>query len=181
MRTLFTELLLVCGALGMLENSTGDRNDGALLEVAIAVPKFRGVRPIIRTSQTSHFHVVIRNASGEALRIWSPFCLQGHDCLTFHLAEDAGHATVVRKRPTPFLQNAPEFVELSPGESCVVDVQFASGDWLGFPRPRPGVIETAKMRCVYEIRGGNAAREHDVWTGTISSKVHAYQFESRVE
>jgi hypothetical protein len=150
----------------------------APLKVSIAVPLVDGVRPIIATGPASHFHVVLENLSQKPVRIWRAGNSRSHAALHFELTDTAGKTRAIRRRAVPFLQNAPVWQELSPGDMLVIDVYFAGDEWEAFPLPAKGKQATIKLRAIYSVAPDQAAQKHGVWTGSVSSPLVTYRFEN---
>jgi hypothetical protein len=149
------------------------------LKVSIAVPYFHGKRSVGMPG--SHFHVIITNASQTRQKIWSEGCQGGWDILSFELTDDTGRRMwKATKEPKAWLSNYPEFLELEPGDSLVLNVEYGkSAVWKGFPRLKNPYGPDSKgftMRAVLEAKPNRLAEELGVWTGRAVSKPDLYFF-----
>ena len=173
-------VLLLAGIIVARADEGTDSSGGApRLELSIAVPLIDDTRPIFVTGPAAHFHVVLRNRSAEPIRIWREGNSWGHAALRFQVADADGRAIEVRRRPVPFLQNAPTFETLSPGDAKVFDIYFAGDQWEAFPLPDDGASLELKLQAIYEVADDDAARTHHVWVGKISSKAEVCRFQDR--
>jgi hypothetical protein len=134
-------------------------------------------RPFEDRSEASHFHVVIRNISNEAQRIWQERNSWGYYSLSFELADASGKRWVASKRKDMrWSVNGPGFENLGPGEVAVLEVYFGNGEvWEGFPLQK-GKHERVQLKAIFEVGESPESKEYRVWTGHIESKPIEVQF-----
>lgn len=155
-----------------------DHHDSAI-DVSIAVPQHDGQRSILVEDDTSHFHVLIKNKSGETKRLWREWCSWGYYALSFECVDRQGNRHVATKKPIAFKQNTPDFWTLPAGETLVIDVYPAPEEWQGFPIPPKGELARLEMRAVFEIAPDQQSMKHGVWTGKAVSESGEYVMENR--
>lgn len=147
------------------------------LSVTIAVPKHHNHRSL---NTTDHIHVLITNKSDEAIRLWSDKYSWGYFNLSFELIDEGGMIVgAISKKPRGWGKNFPDWLQIGPGESYVLNVDFFSEQgrniWSNVPQPRGGAKpHLVKLRAVYEIQPDAQSAKHDVWTGKIKSAVETY-------
>jgi hypothetical protein len=124
-------VLLLCGCV------VGRRPaEGHVLALSVSVPHGGGRKHIIKEwAEASHFHVFITNVSPSAQAVWRESCSLGYQTLRFEFALPDGEHVFVSRKARHWTRNSPEYWLLQPGESLVLDIYFASGEWGGFPLP----------------------------------------------
>jgi hypothetical protein len=147
------------------------------ISVSIAIPVHHGHRSL---NTADHFHVVVVNASDKPVRLWSDRFSWGYDNLSFELVADDGAVTPITKKPRGWDKNFPDWLELPPGGSYVLNVDWFSAAgreiWENAPlaggaAPKPRLF---KLRAVYEIKPDGESKKLGVWTGKIASPVDVY-------
>jgi hypothetical protein len=148
----------------------------APVAISIAVPKHHAHRSL---NTASHFHALVTNTSDKPVRLWTDRFSWGYDNLSFDLIGDGGEVVRITKNPRDWTKNYPDWLELAPGETYVLNVDFFSDAgkeiW-----DNPPVAEGAakpkllKLRAVYEISPDTQSKELGVWTGKITSAAETY-------
>jgi hypothetical protein len=152
-----------------------DEPGKAPLEIRIA--NFRGLIGVGGKYQRHQLHVVVTNVSDEPLRIWDQWNSWGYHNLTLSLKLENGDETELQRfGGRAWSQNAPDSVELGPGEHYVLAVWLMPEDrkartnsW-GPIRIRNGDYPWATLQAHYEIESESFAESKGVWVGRISSK-----------
>ena len=142
-------------------------------DLTIAVPGSEGHR-VIGLSPESHFHVTLRNVSGTVQRFWKETNSWGYGALRFELTEPGGKTVVVRKKERNWRKNIPSFWVVDDGGTVVFDVWPSKGEWDGLPIRSSD--EPVMLRAVVDITPDDETREHDVWSGHVSSSPGDYVF-----
>ena len=143
------------------------------LELKIAIPVHHQHRSL---NTADHFHVLVKNVSDAPLRLWSDKYSWGYGNLSFELIGDDGQVTKIQKKPGQWDKNFPDWLQLQPGDTYVLNVNFAAKDvWANPPVAGPGKKPTpVKMRAVYEISPDEYSVKYAVWTGKLQSAVDTY-------
>jgi len=144
-----------------------------LISVSIAIPwSFERRREITRPWR---LHVVLTNTSNQPQNIWKEWNSWGYYALSFEVTDEHGKTSIVRKGIKVWTVDGTDYWTLDPHESLVIDVDCASDEWEGFPRPTKEPQSVA-MRAIFEIKPDAASRKFSVWTGRVFSKVADYTF-----
>lgn len=169
-----SSLLAVAAALlGLTIPADGPGDDGPApsLSVRIVPTSFRErigrVIELYRPSQ--HFQVVVTNVSAKPVRLWREWCSWGYFGLSFVVTDGDGNPVVVKKRARSWPKNYPDWTTLEPGDHMVFEVSFDEPIWQDAPMPEPGNSRPVRMKAVYEVRVDDETKEHEVWTGRVSS------------
>lgn len=143
------------------------------LELKIAVPIHHQHRSLYTGQQ---FHVLVKNVSDAPLRLWTDRYSWGYENLSFEVIAEDGRVTSVKKRPREWSKNIPDWLQLQPGDSYVLTVNFSAADiWENPPEALAGKKPSLfKMRAVYEIKPDDQSTKHAVWTGKLESAVDTY-------
>lgn len=165
----------ICGLLSLFLLTIVGRAEEpkAPLELKIAVPIHHQHRSLYTGEQ---FHVLVKNVSDAPLRIWTDRYSWGYDNLSFEVIGDDGSVTAVKKKPREWSKNFPDWLQLQPGDSYVLTVNFSAKEiWENPPVTLAGKKPTLfKMRAVYEIQPDSQSTKHAVWTGKFESAVETY-------
>lgn len=157
-------------------NASSSAQDDAL-SVMIAIPKHHKQRSL---NTTDHFHVLITNHSDEPVRLWSDRYSWGYSNLSFEIFDEGGMLVgAINKKSRPWRKNFPDWLEIGPGESYVLNVDFFSESgrniWNNVPKPRGGTKpHLVKLRAVYEVQPDKQSAELNVWTGKVKSAIGTY-------
>ncbi len=150
------------------------------ISIEVAVPAHRGERRIEPRDRTTHFHVIVSNTSGKPQRIWREWCSWGYFGLTFEFTDEAGRKWVAKKKGKNWTVNYPDWWDLEPRESLVLDVHFGDADiWEDFPRPERG-SQTVTMQAVFEFKPDDQSLKHGAWTGRAVTKPDKFVFYPRI-
>jgi hypothetical protein len=143
------------------------------LELKIAVPVHHGHRSL---NEGDHFHVLVKNVSEQPLKLWTDRYSWGYGNLSFELIGDDGKATTIRKKPRGWDKNYPDWLELQPGETYVLNVNFAAADiWENGPKTLAGKQPTPiKLRALYQISPDAESTRLGIWTGKVQSAMETY-------
>jgi hypothetical protein len=165
--------LLFCTVLVCCDLQGGEAADpNPPLELKIAVPIHHQHRSL---NDGDHFHVLVRNVSDQPIRLWTDRYSWGYSNLSFEIVGDDGKATPVRKKPRGWDKNYPDWLELKPGDTYVLNVNLNAADvWENPPRASGAKPTQLKLRAVYEITPDEQSAKLGVWTGKIQSGVHTY-------
>ena len=166
-RRVISVCVFLAAAAGLASAFAADEAKPAL-RVSIAVPANNGRRAIILNRPDSHFHVVVTNVSDKPVRLWREWCSWGYFNLTFKVTDGAGEEFVAKKTQHEWTKNYPDFQDLAPGESYVIDV-YPHRDWKDFPLPANGKEMKLKLAAVYEIHPDDQSKQSNVWTGRVES------------
>ncbi len=170
MRTVILQILQLLLTVSLAGAATPE------LSVSLAVPTKDGDRVLLLHERGGHFHVLVSNVSDEPQRVWMDSCSWGYNALTFELADAAGKTWIVKKQPSEWSKNSPNWWTLAPGEPLVLDVHFADTNvWEGFPRP-VNASQVVSVRAIFEIKPDKFSDEYKVWTGRVSSDVKKLTF-----
>ena len=144
------------------------RASDSVLSIQIAVAPENG--RLAYMNDSSHFHVVLNNASAAPLRIWEDWNSWGYFALSFEISDDTGkHWTAAKRKEIDFTRNFPSFETIAPANSSVIDVYFGDGKtWDGFPL-RKGQEKTVHMRAIFEIVESPESKSSAVWVGRVVS------------
>lgn len=169
MRTFCCSLL--CLLLSSLSAVAQEANPP--LELKIAIPIHHQHRSL---NTGDHFHVLVKNVSDAPLRLWTDKYSWGYGNLSFEQVAADGTVTKIKKKPRGWDKNYPDWLELQPGDTYVMDVNFAAADiWENPPTAAAGKKPTlVKMRAVYEITPDQESTKIAVWTGKLQSAVDTY-------
>ncbi len=143
-----------------------------IIDVAIAVPIYDGIRPIT-IGPSRHYHVVISNPSNQPLRLWDDHCSEGEFNLAFELADDKG-LKLIRRRGQNWSKNFPIAVELQPEDVFVSEFSFDPEKWeLPWANSEIGT-RRIRMRAIYQIEPTEIAEKKRIWTGKVASRYGDY-------
>ncbi len=159
--------------LGMSATFATAADPNPPLEVKIAIPVHHNHRSL---NTGDHFHVLVKNVSEAPLRLWSDRYSWGYGNLSFEQIGDDGKVTAIQKKPRGWDKNFPDWLELQPGDTYVLVVNFAAADiWDKPPTAAPGKKPTqVKLRAVFEVGPDEQSIKLGVWTGKIQSAVDTY-------
>lgn len=170
--------LLVTASVPMAVVAADERPDGkAPIALSIAIPVHHGQRSL---NEYNQFHVLVTNVSDKPVRLWTDRYSWGYDSLSFELLQGDGKVTPIIKKPRGWDKNFPDWLELQPGESYVLNVEFYSARGQAIWENVPSAAEQAnkpmlvKLRAVYEIRPDEQSQKLGVWTGKVESPVETY-------
>lgn len=143
------------------------------LELRIAIPVHHQHRSL---NTADHFHVLVKNVSNAPLRLWSDKYSWGSSNLSFELVGEDGKVTKVEKKSRGWDKNFPDWLQLEPGDTYVLNVNFAEKDiWENPPAAGSGKKPTlVQLRAVYQVGPDEQSLKHAVWTGEVRSAVGTY-------
>lgn len=143
------------------------------LELKIAIPVHHQHRSL---NTGDHFHVLVKNVSDAPLRLWTDKYSWGYSNLSFEQISADGTVTQIKKKPRGWDKNYPDWLELQPGDTFVLNVNFAAADiWENPPKADAGKKPTlVKLRAVFEITPDEQSTKLAVWTGKLQSAVDTY-------
>ncbi|MCP5424539.1 MAG: hypothetical protein H6970_05670 [Gammaproteobacteria bacterium] len=144
------------------------------LSATIAVPLHDGSRMIDLYSPDNHFHVILSNHSDTVLHLWREWCSWGHYNLSFEITDEQGKTWIVSKQDKNWTKNFPDFLELSPAESLVFDVNFNPKIWKDSPISGASGSKKVVMRAIYRVEASDESKKAGVWTGEIASPAQEY-------
>jgi hypothetical protein len=148
-----------------------------LIAVSIAIPVHHQHRSL---NESDHFHVLTKNVSDKPVRLWTDRFSWGYDSLSFELIGDDGSVTRIAKKPRGWGKNYPDWLELAPGESWVINVNWFSPQgreiWENVPVAPEGSQKPklVKSRHVYGVRPDGESEKLRVCTGKVLSPVGTY-------
>ena len=143
-----------------------------IIDVAIAVPIYDGIRPIT-IGPSRHYHVVISNRSDQPLRLWDDHCSEGELNLAFEVHDDKG-LKLIRRRGQSRSKNFPIAIELQSGDQFVSEVSFDPDKWeLPWADSEIGT-RRIRMRAIYQIESTKVAENKGIWTGKVASRYCDY-------
>lgn len=159
--------------LGVTESLFGE-DPAPKLEVKIAIPVHHHQRSL--NTNGDHFHVLVKNISDQPLRLWSEHFSWGYENLTFEEITEDGKVRTIQKNPGEWSKNFPDWLELKPDDTYVLNVKFAApGVWENPPQAKAGEKPTKiKLRAVYQISPDKESNRLGVWTGKVVSAVDTY-------
>lgn len=145
------------------------------LEVQIA--RFRGLLGVEGADLRDVMHVIVRNRSQRPVAIWDQWNGWGYHTVTLQGSwKDGREIRWTRFGGLSRSQNAPDSIELTPGESYVFDVRLVRTDpktqshsW--GPVDMKDDYPTVKLRAVFSIKEDEETPKHNVWTGTVVSPI----------
>lgn len=166
----FLAAVVLCGT------SLADDKDpaaGGPITVSIAIPVHHGHRSL---NESDHFHVVVRNVSEKPLRLWTDRYSWGYDNLSFEQTLDDGKTTRITKKERGWDKNFPDWLELQPGESYILNVNlFAADIWNDVPTANPKAKpKLVKLRAIYEVQPDDESKKLGVWTGKVASATDTF-------
>lgn len=166
----FLALLLV-GCIRLV--TAGAQEANPPLELKIAIPIHHQHRSL---NTGDHFHVLVKNVSDAPLRLWTDKYSWGYSNLSFELVAADGTVTQIKKKPRGWDKNYPDWLELKPGDTYVLNVNFGAADiWENAPTAAAGKKPTlVQLRAVYEIAPDEQSTKSAVWTGKLQSAVDTY-------
>lgn len=142
------------------------------ITASIAIPVHHGHRFL---NDGDHFHVLLKNVSEKPVRLWTDRFSWGYDNLTFEQLHEDGKTTRIVKKHREWSKNYPDWLELQPGESYVLNVNLFSGIWENTPGADPQAKpKLVKLRAVYEVREEEESEKLGVWAGKITSTTGTY-------
>lgn len=140
------------------------------LTVSLVIPMRDEQRRIYVGTTKRHFHVLLSNRSGKALRVWDPVDLRGRSTISFELRSADGGVREIKRKDNAFAPNQRAYWVIPPQGHLVVDIGFYDRDeWEGVPRAQPEQCDVFVMRAVLEIAADEAAKVESVWTGRVIS------------
>jgi hypothetical protein len=170
MRFAFLVICTVLACCNLQNAAAADPNPP--LELKIAVPVHHQHRSL---NDGDHFHVLVRNVSDQSIRLWTDRYSWGYSNLSFEIVGDDGKMTPVRKKPRGWDKNYPDWLELKPGDTYVLNVNFNVADvWDNPPKASGAKPTQLKLRAVYEIEADEQSAKLGVWTGKVQSAVDTY-------
>jgi len=93
--------------------------------------------------------------------------------LSFQITDENGKAMLV-KRVRRYGKNYPDWTIVPVGNHMVVEVSFSPKVWNLSPLPEKDTSRKLRMNAIFEIPEDKHTREHNVWTGKVSSPEHSY-------
>ena len=145
------------------------------ITIAIAIPVHHGHRSL---NEADHFHVTVTNTSEKSIRLWMDRFSWGNHNLSFQLIDDEGKVMTIKKKVRGWTKNYPDWLQLEPGESYVLNVDFFSETgkeiWENVPVASDVKPRIVKMKAIYETIADDESRKTDVWAGMIESAVGTY-------
>jgi hypothetical protein len=155
--------LLLAGAALRLSGQAG----ALRIQILAPVSTPEGRREIA-LDRYARFHVLLTNQSPEALRLWKDWNTWGYFNLTFLWKAGETTYAVRRKAPAGWDGDFPDYWTLMPGESLVLEVDMASGQWEGIP-DLYGERIPASLQAFYENKPDLLSAEFGIWTGKVVS------------
>ena len=144
------------------------------LTVTIAIPAHNKQRSL---NESDRFHVLVTNVSGTPKRLWTERYSWGYSNLSFELIGKGGTVVKIAKKPTGWDKNFPDWFELGPGETFVLDVNWFGDNviWDNVPsRGKGSKAKLIKLRAVYQSAADEESTKLGVWTGKIESTLGTY-------
>jgi hypothetical protein len=183
----YARLLLATGLLLLAGCSTISQSSGSKQSIAVTIPY--GSRNALQpywprpfTRRNNNFYVLLTNVSSKPVRVWQEWCSWGYYSLQLEVFEQDGTEHLLKKKPTNFLANFPDFVELEPGGSVVWKVDIEPSVWEGLSWLPTNRAERVKLKAIYKVK--TAENDEDnrdlgvdrmgIWTGTASSKLYDF-------
>ena len=160
-------LLGVLGA-GTIASLSGERPAESAqvptLSVWIVATSYRqdGGRTIGLYQPSQHFYIVLTNASGKLIRLWTERCSWGYDNLSFEVTDEAGRTVAVTKRKRAWTKNAPDWGVIPPGGHQVGEINFEPTNWQNSPMPEADRSRAVRMRAIYDIRPEGLTKKHGI-------------------
>jgi hypothetical protein len=163
-------LLIYCLALAVCKaNMTNSLSDSAIA-VTIPYDSYDGA------DHHDKFDVLITNVSNKPVRLWQEWNSWGYYCLQIEIVTRNGTRHLLKKKPTGFTRNFPEFIELPTGQSVVWHVDLNPTEWEDLSWFPKYMSVRAKIRAVFKIEktgtGPGDAFDTDhwgIWTGQAVS------------
>ena len=142
-------------------------------ELSIAVPVSNHERSISLTP-ARHFHVLLRNTSASTQKIWKDNNSWGYSALNFELTDANGKTITLRKNPSSWRKNVPNYWSIAGGETLVLDVYLTNGDWPQLPMN--DAAHTYTIRALFELTDDEKAKELGIWVGKLTSSAKEIVF-----
>ena len=114
-------------------------------------------------------HVIITNHSDVPQKLWKDWNTWGYFNLKLVWKLSNKTFSISRKAPQSWDGDFPDFWVLPPGESLVIEIDMASGEWDGFP-DLYGEKYHATLQAFYENKADVLASEFGIWVGKIASQ-----------
>ncbi|MGH7992986.1 MAG: hypothetical protein ACREDQ_05685 [Limisphaerales bacterium] len=157
------------------------KTTGSTISVTIPFDSHDGRAPF-GYRHHDNFHVLLTNVSNKPVRLWQEWCYWGYYCLQIEVVGKNGTIHLLKKKPTNFLINFQDYVELQSGESVVWNVKLDPSVWEDlswFPKDKE---RNVKIRAIFTVRNQdnprmfdyNDAKTYGVWTGQESSKLYDF-------
>jgi cytohesin len=120
------------------------------------------------------FSVVFSNRSAKPIRLWSEYCQFGYETLSFRVEDGNGQSArmyKVARCPSDWKNQPPQTVTIPPGRTfswkVVPSGIWGEREWKGVPELNTG--KTTRLTAIFEIKPTEAAQQHGVWTGRVTS------------
>jgi hypothetical protein len=130
----------------------------------------------VSINTNSHFHVVITNNSQQPQNLLREESSWGWETMSFELIDEKGNKYLIHRTSVSWLDNAPVYWVLKPGEDYVRDICFAQIDqgeksWAGFPEQLTnGGNLKVKMKAIFEVTLDKGFDGAPLWHGRIESQ-----------
>ena len=150
------------------------------LSASIAVPKLNEERRIDLKDDKSSFPIVIRNTSSSSQKVWTEWYSWGYYSLSFEVTDADGKKWEVRKKPSEWDKNIPQYWTLEPNDELVIPVFINDAIWdgLGFLKECDEYVCKihVRMKAIYEVNADQESNKQNVWAGKIISSENEYVF-----
>jgi len=175
--SILARFVLIPSLLLFVGCSTTDKRANSKPTIAVTIPfgsrdSLLPYRPSSRHSNS--FYVLLTNVSGKPVRVWQEWCSWGYYSLQCEVFREDGTKHLLKKKPTNFYMNFPDFVELQPGESVVWNVELYPLGWEGLSWLPKDRVEHVKLRAIYTTSVDQDSKEYGVWTGQAASEMYDF-------
>ena len=171
----FSALLPLLSAASFPQPEEGRKGKEADLSITIVPSKNESGD--ITLPHDGVFHVLLKNTTKRPLKIWDEDCPLSFATLSFHVTERGGRSYFVQKTdrlPGKWSRRPPRVLTISGSEVHSWPVNFSdifwgNRAWRNPPEPNSG--DPVKIQARFEIKADEETGTHDVWTGSLTSKV----------
>lgn len=116
------------------------------------------------SSTTAPFYVIVTNQSDRPVRVWREWCSWGYFALSLEAKTPDGRAFQIKKKPTAWTKNFPDYFIILPNAHFVLPVKL-NEKWQNYPTEE----RKLSLRAHYQILADKESKEKQVWTGKIIS------------
>ena len=146
------------------------------IELIVPVSEPDGTREI-SLDRYRRLHVRLFNPGPQPALLWKDWNSWGYFNLQLFYRDSTGQVQAIRRlNPGQWDGDFPDFWTLPPGESVILEVDYSSPQWSGFP-DLYGQRLPAELWAEYQNTPDELATEFGIWTGKLRSDTLRVVFE----
>jgi len=112
--------------------------------------------------------ITVSNDSQSSLRLWEDGNSWGWKAFSICMLQKDGEVIHVKRKPSDFTKNAPDFFDIAAGKSKVLSLDL-DDEWWTLPENANWKTGTVDVSVILYIRESPESLKYSVWTGTSAS------------